>query len=234
MAPYVPGRSSTEQSDVLTYVPRISLSQNERGRASRRSQGFVAAELIIVLVVLAMFPSMFRASLGTARDKAGQAVCAEHLRHLSSAWSLYAYDYAGAVPPVSIKVHDTGRNWDDYASWPTIMQAYIDDPTLQHVSPRATSTALTDNGVLSCPALREGVGSHTPHYGVNHVALRVTDGGWDRLPDMPDPSRTLIFADSRGWYVIGPIWGLEHIRYRHQGGTNAAFADGHVDWLPEQ
>lgn len=211
--------------------PRAS---EHRGRGAARPTGFVLAELLVVLIVLVVFAGVFGASLGTARNKAGQAVCTEHLRHLSSAWSLYAYDHGGAVPPVSLKVHDTGKSWQDVAPWPTIMQAYIDDPALKGVGPRATSVPLTAGGVLTCPSLHSGAGSQTPHYGMNQVAVRSEDGGWDSLPDMPDPSRTLIFADSRGWYVIGPTWGLDNIQFRHQGGTNAAFADGHVDWLPEQ
>ncbi len=195
---------------------------------------FVLAELLVVLLVLAVFASVVGLSTDAAREKARQAVCVDHLRHLTSAWRLYAEDHDGAVPPVSEKVHNTGKSWEDVAAWPTLMQAYIDDPALEGVKPRSPAIALTAGGVLSCPGLRAGVGSHTPHYGMNHVAVQREPGGWERLPDMPQPARTLIFADSRGWYVIGPTWGLQNIVFRHSGGANGGFADGHVDWLPER
>jgi prepilin-type processing-associated H-X9-DG protein len=197
-----------------------------------KRHAFVLAELLVVLIVLALFAVVFQIPLGAARDKARQAECGSHLQQVIQAWRLYSEDYGGFVAPVSVKVHDTGQSWQDEATWPCLMQAYLDDPALKRVKPTTTSIALTAGGMLSCPSYPQAVGSHTPHFGMNHVAVRAADGGWDRLPEMPLPAQTLIFADTAAWYVAGPTWGLRYLDYRHAGGANVAFADGHLDWLP--
>lgn len=196
--------------------------------ADRR--GFVLAELLVVLIVLALFAVVLQVPLSVAREKTRQAACASHLQQISLAWRLYSEDYGGFVAPVSVKVHDTGKSWEDEATWPCLMQAYLDDPALRRVKPTTASIALSADGVLSCPSYPVAVGSHTPHFGMNHVAVRPEEGGWNRLAAMPLPAQTLIFVDTAAWYVAGPTWGLRYIDFRHSGGANAAFADGHLDW----
>ncbi|NLF18530.1 MAG: type II secretion system protein [Lentisphaerae bacterium] len=220
------------ESDRIGRIRRqaLALSPRRHGRARR---AFVLVELIVVLIVLAVFSGMFGLSVSLARDKSKQSTCAGHLRHVASGWRQYAADHDGALVPLSVRLRDTGKSWEDVAAWPTLMKGYLDDPALEHVSPKSAAVALTAGGVLSCPAFTAGVGSHTPHFGMSHVAVQAGAGGWERLQDMPAPADTLVFAESRGFYVIGPTWGLQNLRYRHSGGTNAAFADGHIDWLTE-
>lgn len=79
-------------------------------------------ELIVVLIVLALFSSMFGLSVSVARDKSKQSTCAAHLRHVAAGWRQYAADHDGVLVPLSVRLRDTGKSWEDIAAWPTLMK----------------------------------------------------------------------------------------------------------------
>jgi prepilin-type processing-associated H-X9-DG protein len=77
--------------------------------------------------------------------------------------------------------------------------------------------------VLNCPDAPDV----SPGYAMNEALVGLNVG------DIEQPSNTVLFFDSD----LGgpsPLGGPENIAFRHHGGANVAFADGHARWISEE
>ncbi len=71
-----------------------------------------------------------------------------------------------------------------------------------------------------CPTTDE-----VPSYGVNWMLFENAPGSTD-----PDTSGTFVLADSKG---VAIIRSNDDVAYRHNGGANVLFLDGHVKWVKQ-
>lgn len=187
------------------------------------------------VIALSLYAVVFNLQIDILMEKAHQAECVSHLHELIAAWRKYCLNNDGKLVPVSVKIANTGKGWEDTATWVNLMQAYIDDPVLKTIQPRSGNVLLTTGGALACPSVTgansNNIQSCKPHYGMNQMAVTKEVGGRECLNEISAPGQTIIFMDSKSHYIVGPTWGLQFIDFRHSDGVNCAFADGHVDWL---
>lgn len=219
-----------------------------------RSRGFTLIEILVVIVIVSLLAALMFPAFARAREKAQAAKCVSNLRQLSLAWLSYAGDNDGRLVAGKLSPEqslETGLPADAEVLWPTLLRDYLGDPLL-----RSTTYQITWGGPLMCPTLQRKMKRSSPwsdewscasvSYGINVWATMnyVPWGfyGWDRLVSIPRPAETIVFVDSantsnpnvvQGWYLAGPSWGQQDVDCRHSGGANAAFADGHVAWMPE-
>jgi prepilin-type processing-associated H-X9-DG protein len=200
----------------------------------KTSRSIALVELAVIVVVLCIFGSIFRVSSKMMTAKLQQAQCVGNLKHLIGGWQKYVQDNDGILPPTRIKIASTGKSWEDYAVWTTLMQNYFDDPMLLKTKPEKSNIRLTDGGVFHCPVKNAAPSGLEPHYGMNTIFGDGKDS-WHRIKDISLPGQTLVFVDIESSYVSGAVWWANrYVSYRHSQGSNCAFADGHCEWLPKQ
>ncbi|OHB55108.1 MAG: hypothetical protein A2Y12_10545 [Planctomycetes bacterium GWF2_42_9] len=92
--------------------------------AGKSGCGFTLVELLVVISIIALLLSILMPSLQSARDQARRIVCANNLRNMGLAVTMYSQEYNGDSPIVSFNPYDTKANyWQGqlakYLGWPT-------------------------------------------------------------------------------------------------------------------
>lgn len=182
---------------------------------SRMCRAFTLIELLIVIAIIALLLSLLVPTLASARTTARTVACSASLRSLTTAWTLYANDFADrAMPLAYTNAQDAGPAgtarywWGSHGSTttpPDFAQGFI-YPYLD--------TSLAAASALECPAQPwgtfqpQGPGARWPTstYGYNGYYLSPSKTpGWDttighrpwrRLSDIQTPSQLLVFADT--------------------------------------
>ncbi|NLF19441.1 MAG: DUF1559 domain-containing protein, partial [Lentisphaerae bacterium] len=190
--------------------------------------------------------SMLLPALQTARAKARQASCMNNMKQMSLSAHMYGDDYDDYVGPC---------RWDAY---PSTMRYYYQ--FYYSYSPPMFSKAEYGNGAVPsnpmCPGAynEEGVpagaattwtyaGSHNwGGYGQNmgFGYLNSPTGtpsvgyDWARFATYERPSQVFQFVDANYYHISlsTSTWqgAVPFVMWRHNGGVNFAFVDGHVAW----
>jgi len=200
---------------------------------------FTLIELLVVIGIIAVLASLLLPALQGAKQKGQQAVCQGNQKQLVVAALLYADD-ENVLPPIARGLNLTRWYQKDFlgqylsSDWPKITK--IDG---YEVPVKGT--------VLDCLTQRVwGDAPHASWIGYNSsmcsgVAENYTRGPF--LREFVDPLRVPIVADSRNWGTVyvsnytngGAAWmdtsGV--VDFRHSGGTNYGFTDGHVAFIPD-
>jgi prepilin-type processing-associated H-X9-DG protein len=211
----------------------------------------------IVAITLLLGVAQLR-TLGGTRSASEASVCANNLRRLIQAWSMYADEHRGRLVP-NQQVTTTSLQG---ATW---SEGWLDASFLGQSSnvPRLVDPALTggrtgllgpylkrDASVFKCPADRDYITIFGRAFsGVRSVAMNNWMGG-DARPfqdgfkvfrhrddiTRPAPDRALVFIEPRdilndGAFAIDMQPATQPAQLpadRHDGGAQLAFADGHV------
>jgi len=232
----------------MTSVP-VQEERSVRGLKNRYAGvAFTLIELLVVIAIIGILAALLLPVLGKSKTKAESLTCANNLKQLFLAWSLYADDNGDwlvnnhGVPETLARRQTWANNVEDWeASDDNTNLFYLTDSKLGPFANRATA-------IYKCPADREP-GPNGPRIRSMSMNAMVGNPGeltnqfnplyvqFYKKTEIANPSGIFVFLDEQadtindGFFVNkleDYAWGNLPGSY-HNGGANFAFADGHLE-----
>lgn len=208
-------------------------------KACSKRTGFTLIELLVVIAIISILAALLMPALTGARDSGKSLSCLNNLHQLGVAFHLYAVDSEGYYP--------TGRGpaAPDTHGWPWSIRNQL-GTKFDNGNPAAT------NPILNCPSDKHvSAWGASPSicfsYGYNEGDGALWDAGiglycWDspcrsrNESELIHPAQTLLLVDCE-WDYVGHLGYLNVVDtagiggngYRHHGGANILFCDGHAE-----
>lgn len=179
--------------------------------------GFTLIELLVVIGIIALLAAILLPVFLAARERARATACASHLRQLHLAFSQYASDNNGYVPPY-LAGGGPGGLWGVYLNGKSVEWPDQSEQCVDAVNPYAHSLE-----VWLCPSDPKADQSD---YKMTYIFEGFQTGSWVQYV-APYPissnSNKRFLVESR--YEVTPA---SAGRYSHGGYYNIAYYDGHV------
>jgi prepilin-type N-terminal cleavage/methylation domain-containing protein/prepilin-type processing-associated H-X9-DG protein len=208
--------------DRLASPPAQGLARDGISTRGKPGNGFTLIELLVVIALITILAGLLLPVLAQVRERSRRIVCLANLCQLSRAHHLYLSDWDEQLPPWSLPAPPTTARAPD---WTMFLQPYLRGSTVLR-DPAAPPPAVTQAGA---PFLAD------------YALLTWRKSGRRGFPDEPEmrwpgpplslgqvmrPSETIQWMDGRtaSRWTAGALW-------RHGGGLNAAFVDGHARWM---
>ncbi|OGV50718.1 MAG: hypothetical protein A2017_13145 [Lentisphaerae bacterium GWF2_44_16] len=191
---------------------------NNRNASISGKVYFTLLELLIVISVIAILASMLLPALKHVREKAKEIKCANNEKQFGLAFNLYADDYADYYPDnYPISSGGTGY-WQDFKFLGT------------YLKPGLVSGSNVDY-YFPCPSATPAETYYSQHW---FYALEMGVKLKKRLV-VQRPSYRGILLDYQCRSFYGDMNYLDEtvagrVVYRHSGGLNMLFADGHINY----
>lgn len=207
-----------------------------------KNRAFTLVELLTVIAIISLLAAILFPVFAQARDKARGISCVSNLRQMGMALVQYTQDYDDRMP--NNDNSGAGGRWE--STLDMMRPYYKSDQVL--ICP---SAADTDKFYLFGDTTRPRCS-----YSINNTYWY---DGTDKIFEKPgmlegsftDPTNTIFLGDSKA-EASGNAWGFQvtgyqymgttpitqgsgsqgSFSYRHRGGANFVFFDGHVKWLP--
>jgi prepilin-type processing-associated H-X9-DG protein/prepilin-type N-terminal cleavage/methylation domain-containing protein len=207
--------------------------------------GFTLTELLVVIAIVVVLAAVGFSAIGSMRANSHKIACAANLKQIGVAFATWASDTNGIVKSRDYSGWIAGPDGTYCGSWVSNLNRYL-MPSVTY-----NGTVATTSPVFRCPT-----GKAQEWNGVSYVANIYLGGFRDpefdlrmgesaalynprRMASSIEPSKCVIVLDgdckSQGFldYDFG---GLQNGSFpsaalRHNGGINALFADGHVEWI---
>lgn len=226
-----------------------------RGRAA-----FTLVELLVVIGVIALLIGLLMPALAAAREASASLKCLSNLRQMALAAQTYANLNRGYFPPAVMAGGpgsvSYGYSWDY-----TIVTDMTDMSNITvDIRPGLLWSGQTNLQIQQCPSFDgKAMASHNPwtgyNYNTSYVGRGLYAGGsrFDppaKVTQVRQTAETILFGD--GQYASGANKFMRSPAesghpsdagtprsagtqgFRHRGGTNAAFCDGHAETLYER
>jgi prepilin-type processing-associated H-X9-DG protein/prepilin-type N-terminal cleavage/methylation domain-containing protein len=214
---------------------------------------FTLVELLVVIALIALLMSILLPTISVAHQQAQSVQCLSNLRQMAIAAAAYANVYDGYYPisyygsfqsPVS-----TSYSWD------FTTQTNI-NTGVQTVVPGLLWMGSTNMQVQQCPAYDGRSDSLSdPYTGYNYNTSYIGHGQFESIPSpikmasVLYPTRCALFGDGQYYsgadkYMRAPLPNPGDANFtsrsagtqgfRHRGGTNVVFCDGHAETLTQR
>ncbi|QDU70381.1 hypothetical protein Pan265_02070 [Mucisphaera calidilacus] len=208
-----------------------------------RQRAFTLIELLVVISIIGLLVALVLPSLAAARSSARGVVCGSNLRQLMLANHAYASDHDEHLVPAAARFMENLHRWHG-------QRDAIDEPFDSARAPLFPYFQSVD--VKRCPSFEPeiaGFEASCGGYGYNRNYLGTDDPkelyseSSNRIDMAADPTRTVHFTDT-AFSTDGEVlmeysfaeppfhaagWEASpSIHFRHQGGTNAGWLDGHM------
>lgn len=207
---------------VISRKKAKSKAPKKRYVCAKHRKSFTLIELLVVISIIAILAAILLPALRTARDKAKQTACMNNMKQIGLAILMYADDWDDWLPSAQFA---NGKLW------------YENDSPLY---PYITNL---DTQLDWCPS---GGPERWDRYGLNVDICYFRSWGttrYNKLSKYTTPNRTLILNEVKfnpgesasiyctAYYRVFAGYMASFYAYRHSGGMNVLFLDGHVEWL---
>ena len=207
---------------------------------AKHMRGFTLIELLVVIAIIAILMAMLLPALQTARETGRRAVCINNLKQIGVAVQLYVQDHDGFLPAVYLNP-EWSRNsgfmgYLNLAAPSRAKRSVITCPTDSDaaIEKRYQETAAGWDYGRSSYSMNFAMGCDNGwiNYDPEYASTRANR--WRKFSEFPFPSQTFCVADGN-YYFLGMSGDpLTDPFFRHSGGANMLYLDGHVKWLYRQ
>ncbi len=201
-----------------------------------QKQLFTLIELLVVIAIITILASMLLPALQNARETAKRANCLSINKQLSLAVQNYADDNDNVLPACSyLGAMVNGSRWN-YAISPYASALFKWKGNDCNDYSGGTYPTCPSANPPSCASWPGGGASGASDYGYNrhfgyfNGVTVISDT--TKMLAVRKPSFTVEFTDTSSYYPALPgNHASTKISYRHAGGCNLAFVDGHAEWM---
>lgn len=224
----------------------------------KSARGFTLIELLVVIAIIAILAAILFPVFAKAREKARQTSCLSNLKQVGLAFMQYSTDYDDCLPVATTWCNwaDTNNNFQYYQK----LMPYCKNEAIwacPSCSNQCQNGSIPHFGVNAMIAAGRISNKFKLNYGYmeniqnghrypTHPTepLNCDMQGSYRLSKMTAVATRVICAESYGLANSGGRIGFANVcaadcnvdrqidqNARHNGGSNVAFADGHVKWF---
>jgi prepilin-type N-terminal cleavage/methylation domain-containing protein len=203
--------------------------------AGKSGSGFTLVELLVVISIIALLLSILMPSLQRARDQGRRIVCANNIRNMGLATTMYAEDYNGDSPIISFNPYMNQPNyWQGqlakYLGWPV---ANIDTTFTYATKSTRKFDKYPDRlmKVYQCPGVKPGDRSIWGYsYGINRYIWTTQQkdvGKYWRKKTLKVPAKVFYLMDCT-YYAVGDAQDARSGFVHGKQAKNVLFADNHL------
>jgi len=223
----------------------------------RRQGGFTLIELLVVIAIIAILAAILFPVFAQAREKARSSSCLSNQKQIALAFSMYSQDYDETYPPYLDANQTTGTGPGGQAWWEDSVRPYIKSGNVGGIltcpSASTRAYAYSMNPALAGLSAAQAV---KPADTVIIADSSIAPNQANTVDKLPQAGPAFVYTLKGGetYWVPKPTFssakgdpnavldptqekniddntGVGQLRYRHNQGVNAGFADGHTKYV---